>query len=154
VIRLLFIVVAFLLMIGGVLGGLYYWGIDPLAKVGINLGLTPATPAATAPAVVLPSYVDFGLLLVPVIQDREVKHQAEMILRLEVVPAKKDDVAADLPRLQAGFLEDMMGFLPMALRDSSELDIPAIRRRLQGVADRILGPGAVKDVIVENAELK
>ncbi len=152
-IRLIFIVVAFLLMIGGVIGGLYYWGIDPLAKLGIHLGLTPETPAAK-PVVVLPSYVDFGLLLVPVIQNREVSHQAEMVVRLRVAPDKKDDVAAELPRLQAGFLEDLMEFLPMALRDSSELDLPAICARLQAVADRILGPGAVKQVIIENAELK
>ncbi len=152
-IRLIFIVVAFLLMIGGVLGGLYYWGVDPLAKLGIHLGLTPEVPAAK-PVVVLPSYVDFGLLLVPVIQEREVKHQAEMILLLQVIPDKKDDVAQELPRLQAGFLEDMMEFLPMSLRDRGDLDLDTIRSRLQAVADRVLGRGVVKAVIIENAELK
>ena len=152
-IRLIFIVVAFLLMIGGVVGGLYYWGIDPLAKLGINLGIAPEVPAAK-PTVAPPAYVDFGLLLVPVIQDREVKHQAEMILRLRVDPDRREMVGSQLPRLQAAFLEDMMGYLPLALRDASELDFPTIRSRLLAVSDRIVGPGAVKDVIIENAELK
>lgn len=152
-IRLIFIVVAFLLMIGGVVGGLYYWGIDPLAKLGVHLGNAPVAPEAP-PKPVMPSFVDFGLLLVPVIQEHEVKHQAEMILRLQVEPDKKDMVGAQLPRLQAAFLEDMMEFLPLSLRDSSELDLAAVRGRLQAVADRVVGRGAVKDVFIENSELK
>jgi len=145
------IVVAFLIMLAGAVGGLYYWGIDPLAK----LGLAPAkTPEPVVAVVVPPTYVDFGLLLVPIIRDREVVNQAEMILRLSVPGDKKETVAALLPRLQAGFLEDMIIFLPPMLRDHGEIDREAVRRRLQGDSDRIAGPGLIKDVVVENAAVK
>ena len=149
--RLIMIVVAFLIMLGGAVGGLYYWGIDPLAK----LGLVPAkTPEPVVVPVVPPTYVDFGLMVVPLIRDREVHNQAEMILRLEVPGDKKEAVTAMLPRIQAGMLEDMIIFLPPTLREHPEIDRDAVRKRLLIDAERIAGPGMVKGVEVENAAIK
>jgi hypothetical protein len=158
VIRLIFLVLAFLMMVGGIIGGLYFWGIDPLERFNQLIGNAPApkenaTAAAPKP-VSPPSYVDFGLLIVPVVQDREVRKQAEMILRLEVPYEKKEIVAQNLPRLQNAFLEDMMSFLPYQLRDTSSLDHSAIRRRLLTLCDKVLVPGWVKDVSIEQSSLK
>jgi len=156
VIRLIFMVVAFLLMVAAIIGGLYFWGIDPLDRFNQLIGNAPA-PKETGPAPVMvtpPSYVDFGLLIVPVVQDRELKKQAEMILRLEVPFDKKEIVAQNLPRLQNAFLEDMMAFLPYQLRDNASLDHTAIRRRLLQICDKVLVPGWVKDVSIEQSSLK
>ncbi|TAN64440.1 MAG: flagellar basal body-associated protein FliL, partial [Magnetospirillum sp.] len=68
---MIFIVVALLLLIGAVIGGLYFWGIDPLAKLGITAPVVHKDEAPPPPPP--PSYVDFGILIIPVIQDREVK---------------------------------------------------------------------------------
>jgi flagellar protein FliL len=152
VIRLVFIVIAFLMMVGAAVGGLYFWGIDPLAKLGI-VNPTPHTdepPPAPPP----PSYVDFGLLIVPVIQDREVKKQVEMILRLEVPADKKELVANNLPRLQNAYLQDMMAFMPLQLRDGQRLDVPGVRRRLMMTGEKVMGPGLIKDVMIENPSVK
>lgn len=155
-IRLIFMVVALLMMVGAIVGGLYFWGVDPIAKFNQLIGNAPAPKeSAEAPKPVTPpSYVDFGLLIVPVVQDREVRKQAEMILRLEVPFEKKEIVAQNLPRLQNAFLEDMMAFLPYQLRDNAELDHLAIRRRLLTICDKVLVPGWVKDVSIEQASLK
>lgn len=155
-IRLIFTVVAFLMMVGAIIGGLYFWGIDPLDRFNQLIGKAPAQKenAATPKVVAPPSYVDFGLLIVPVVQDREVRKQAEMILRLEVPFEKKEVVAQNLPRLQNAFLEDMMVFLPYQLRDTSTLDHAAIRRRLLTICDKVLLPGWVKDVSIEQSSLK
>jgi flagellar FliL protein len=156
-IRLIFLVVAFLLMVGAIIGGLYFWGIDPLEKFNVLVGNAPAPkegqPVA-AKTVSPPSFVDFGLLIVPVVQDREVKKQAEMILRLEVPSDKKEVVAQNLPRLQNAFLADMMAFLPYQLRDTATLDVVVIRRRLTAISDKVLGPGMVKDVSIEQSSVK
>lgn len=149
--RLIMIVVAFLVMLGGAVGGLYYWGFDPLAKLGLVAAKQPE--AAKPPPPTPPTYVDFGLLIVPLIRDREVRSQAEMIIRLEVPADKKEAVAANLPRLQAGFLEDMIVFLPSAVHGSI-VDSVAARRKLQATADRVAGPGMIKDVVIEHAEVK
>jgi hypothetical protein len=153
---MIFMVVAFLMMVAAIIGGLYFWGVDPIERFNQLIGNAPAPKEnADAPKVVAPpSYVDFGLLIVPVVQDREVRKQAEMILRLEVPFDKKEVVAQNLPRLQNAFLEDMMAFLPYQLRDSSSLDQPAIRRRLLTICDKILAPGWVKDVSIEQSSLK
>ncbi|MGE5506434.1 MAG: flagellar basal body-associated protein FliL [Actinomycetota bacterium] len=152
-IRVIFIVVAFLLLIGAVIGGLYFWGIDPLAPLHSMIA-TKTPPSDAPPPPPAASYVDFGILTVPVIQDREVKKQADMVVRLEVDPGKKELVANNLPRLQAAFLEDMIGFLPLIVRDNQPLDVPAVRRRLQSVGDRVLVPGMIKSVVIENPTLK
>lgn len=155
-IRLIFMVIAFLMMVGAIIGGLYFWGVDPLEKFNQLIGNAPA-PKEAAPVikpVTPPSYVDFGLLIVPIVQDREVRKQAEMILRLEVPYEKKEVVAQNLPRLQNAFLEDMMAFLPYQLRDNSSLDHVAIRRRLLIICDKVLVPGWVKDVSIEQSSLK
>lgn len=158
-IRFIFIVIAFCMLTGAVVGGLYFWGIDPLAQLGLLLNKPENT--ILKPSLPSRAYVDFGLLIVPVIQNHEVRSQAEMIIRIEVVPDKKDEVAAALPRLQAGYLEDMLGFLPVSLRDAgikvgsmTGLDLPAIRQHLQAVSDRICGPGRVKAIEIEHSALK
>lgn len=157
-IRLIFMVIAFLLMVGAIIGGLYFLGIDPLEKFNVLVGNAPAPAAskdtAKVPVVAPPSYVDFGLLIVPVVQDREVKKQAEMILRLEVPFDKKEVVAQNLPRLQNAFLADMMVFLPYQLRDSASIDHAAVRRRLTTLCDKVLGVGLVKDVSIEQSSVK
>lgn len=146
-------VVALLMLIGAVIGGLYFWGIDPLAKLGITAPMVSKEPAAPPPPPP-PSYVDFGLLIVPVIQDREVKKQAEMIVRLEVDPKNKEIVAKNLPRLQNAYLAEMITYLGNTVKEGQPLDIPAIRRRLTISAEKTLGGVYVKDVAIENPNLK
>lgn len=153
-VRLIFIVIAFLMMIGALIGGLYFWGVDPLAQLDLMLGKAPAESSqqeATAPQA---SYVDFGILIVPIIQDREVKKQAEMVLRLQVPRDKKEKVASTLPRLQHAFLQDMMGYLSLRLRGGAGLDTVAVSRRLTAVAEKTLGPGHVEDVVIEQSAVK
>ncbi|CAA7613285.1 conserved hypothetical protein [Magnetospirillum sp. LM-5] len=154
-IRLLFIVLAFLIMVGGLIGGLYFWGVDPLAKFNQLVGNAPADPnAPKVPAVTPPSFVEFGILIVPVVQDREIKKQAEMIIKLEVPYEKKEKVAQNLPRLQNAFLQEMMSFLPGHLRNQPQLDHATIQRRLQYQADKVLGAGMIKDVLIEQSTVK
>lgn len=150
-IRIIFIVIAFLMLVGAGVGGLYFWGIDPLEKLGPLVG---RAPKSDVPVVTPPSYVDFGILIVPVIQDREIKKQVEMIVRLEVPASAKSLVATNLPRLQHAYLQDMMGYLSLSLRDGQQIDVEAVRKRLLAVGDKVMGQGQIKDVIIETPSLK
>lgn len=151
-VRLIFIVVALLMLIGAVIGGLYFWGVDPLAKLGITAPIVHKDEAPPPPPP--PTYVDFGLLIVPVIQDHEVKKQAEMIVRMQVDPKDKELLAKNLPRLQNAFLQEMMIYLSINLRDGKSLDVAAIGKRLTVVSEKTLGMPLVKDIVVENPTLK
>lgn len=152
-VRLIFFVVALLMLIGAVIGGLYFWGIDPLAKLGINAPMMHKGPAAPPPPPP-PAYVDFGLLVVPVIQDREVKKQAEMIVRLVVEAKDKEIVARNLPRLQNAYLADMISYLGLTVHEGQPLDVAGIRRQLVSSAAKTLGGPYIKDVVIENPNLK
>lgn len=156
-IRILIIVFSLLVMLGGVIGGLYYWGIDPLAKLGLKPAdlkshAQAAASAAVAAVKVPPSYVDFGLLVVPIVQNHEVHSQAEIVIRLKVPATKVEHVALYIPRLQAAYMESMMEYLPGLLRDHGDLDPDSIRDRLLVVSNQVF-PGDVLDVIIENALL-
>lgn len=154
-IRLIFILIAFLLMMGGLVGGLYFWGIDPLEKFNALIGNAPSDPmAATKPVSVPPSFVEYGLLAVPVVEDGEVHKQVEMILRLEVPFNKREIVAQNIPRLQSAYLQDMMEYLPIHLRNGRRLDPDVISRRLLKLTDKALGPGFVKDVLIDQSSVK
>ncbi len=153
-VRLIFIVVAFLMMIGALIGGLYFWGVDPLAQLDLMLGKAPADSAQQQETAPQASYVDFGILIVPIIQDREIKKQAEMVLRLQVPRDKKEKVASNLPRLQHAFLQDMMGYLSLRLRGGAGIDTVAVSRRLTAVAGKTLGAGHVEDVVIEQSAVK
>ena len=154
-IRLIFMVIALLMMVGAIIGGLYFWGVDPLAKFNVLVGNAPAPiDKAESKPPAPPSYVEFGLLIVPVVQDREVKKQAEMILRLQVAADKKELVAQNLPRLQNAFLSDMMAYLPYQLRNSPKLDEAAAGRRVSAGWVEVLGAGLVLDVTIEQASVK
>ena len=153
--KILIIVVLLLLVLGGVVGGLYFWGVDPLALVGLKQGeLQEKAKAAAAKAqaamAVAPSFVDFGLLVVPVVQNHEVRAQAELVIRLQVPANKVEFTATYLPRLQAALLEDMMEFLPKVIHDYGNLDADAISKRMVEVCAKTFGPGIVQAVIIEN----
>lgn len=143
------------MMVGAVIGGLYFWGIDPLAKFNSLMGNTPPSAESAHPQAVAmpPSYVDFGLLIVPVVMDRNDHRQAEMILRIEVPFDKKELVAQNLPRLQNAFLQDMLGFLPPLLRDNRTLDEGRVARRLAQVGTRLMGPGIILGVQIEQSSV-
>lgn len=154
--KILIIVVMLLLMVGGVVGGLYFWGIDPMALVGLKNGdITAKAKEAAAAAVAAipvtpPSFVDFGVLVVPVVQNHEVRSQADLVIRLQVPANKTEEVAKYMPRLQAALTEDMMEFVPKVLHDYGMLDMPALSKRMTEVGARVYGPGVIQNVIIEN----
>ncbi|WP_346344011.1 flagellar basal body-associated protein FliL [Magnetospirillum sulfuroxidans] len=154
-IRLVFIIIAFLLMMGGLVGGLYFWGIDPLEKFNSLIGNAPAAPGGAAKVVTTPpSFVEYGLLSVPVIEDHEVRRQVEIILRLEVPFEKREIVAQNIPRLQNAYLQDMMEYLPIHLRNGRRLDPVGVSQRLLKLSERTLGPGFVKGVLIDQSSVK
>lgn len=154
-VRLIFIIIAFLLVMGGLVGGLYFWGIDPLEKFNVLIGNAPSVPGAEVkPTVAPPSYVEYGLLAVPVIEEREVRKQVEMILRLEVPFDKREIVAQNIPRLQSAYLQDMMEYLPIHLRNGRRLDPPTVSQRLLKLTEKTIGAGFVKAVLIDQSSVK
>ena len=154
--KIILMVVLVLIVLGGIVGGLYFWGIDPLALVGLKQGelqakaKEAAAKAATIIPVVPPSYVDFGLLVVPVVQNHEVKAQAELVIRIQVPANKVEFVATYLPRLQAALVEDMMETVPKVLHDYGNLEAEPLSKRMVEVGAATFGPGIVQAVIIEN----
>jgi flagellar protein FliL len=77
-----------------------------------------------------------------------------MIVRLVVDSKDKDIVARNLPRLQNAYLAEMISYLGVTVHEGQPLDVAGIRRRLVISAQKTLEGPYVKDVIVENPNLK
>ena len=154
--KILILVVVVILLLGAVVGGMFFWGMDPLALVGLKKDelATKAKEAATASMAAItakqPTFVDFGVLVVPVVINHEIRSQADLVIRLQVVQSKTEEVAKYMPRLQAAYVEDMMEFVPKVLHDYGTLDIDAIRNRLVVVGAKVYGPDVIEAVIIEN----
>ena len=55
-----------------------------------------------------------------------------------------------MPRLSDAFLRDLYALLPRMLSNDEQLDVVIIKRHLQRVADKIVGPGLVDNVLVQS----
>ncbi len=55
-------------------------------------------------------------------------------------------------RLHSAFLNDLHGVLSLRYGSGRPLNAPAVKQRLKRRADRILGPGVVKEVLIQRVQ--
>lgn len=140
------IVVGLVSLLGAAAGGMAHLGVPPFgAPAAAQTVVAEVVPATV---VVPPTFVDAGLVGVPVIKGNKVVKSVVLQLQLDVEPGAKSRIEANLPRLQHGFLADLMAFMPAHLKDRSQVDIAAVKRRLAWVCERVIGPGAVREVLI------
>ena len=67
-------------------------------------------------------------------------------------PAKREKASALMPALINAFNEELHGLLARKLVEESKYDPILIQQQLQKVCDRLLGPGVVYQVRIDNLE--
>jgi len=96
-----------------------------------------------------PVFFDIRPLTLPVIVGNRVRRQIGILLTLELVKGHEKHEAADKEReLTDAFITElnrMYGWRAGAVRVADER---LIKERLHAAADRILGPGVVRDVLI------
>lgn len=137
-----FLLILLLLLIVGGGGGYYYFFIlaaeDEMAE--------PAPPPPPDNR-----FVEMKSLRIPVMRSGVVVNYVVLHLTLETVGADKEELALSLlPRLRNAFLTDLHGyFATVPVED--RLMVKALKRRLLIISNRVLGPGTVKEVLVQKA---
>ena len=139
--KLILIVVLLLLLAGGG-GGAYWWffmrGGDPAAE---------EAPPPPEPAV----FVEMEPLTIPVIRGGAVAKYVLLKLSLEVEDAgAQQEVEERMPRLKDAFLRDLHAYFASIPLDSP-LNVRTVKKRLQRVCDRTVGPGVVQEVLLQGA---
>lgn len=156
--RNLVIAFALLLMVAGTtVGILKTLKIGPFAEPPADAAKVEekAPPAVVEP----PRFVDMEPLTINIFQADQVVASIQIQLKLETHGSKNEaTLARMMPKLSDAFFKDLHGFLPRMLEKDEKIDVPALRRRLQSVADRVgeqlTGQRMVDNVVVQSVQDK
>ncbi|WP_421878075.1 hypothetical protein [Pacificispira sp.] len=137
----LLLILLLLLILGG--GGAYYY----------FFMLAPQDESAEPPPPPPPDnrFVEMKSLRIPVMRGGVVVNYVVLHLTLETVGPDNEELTQSLlPRLRNAFLTDLHGyFATVSVED--RLMVKALKRRLQIISNRVLGPGTVNEVLIQKA---
>jgi len=139
--KILLILIVLLLAAGGG-GGYYYFFI--LAAEGEMAEEPPPPPPDIR-------FIEMDSLRIPVIRGGAVVNYIALTVSLETIGPDNEELATSLlPRLRNAFLTDLNGyFATVPIED--RIMVRSIKRRLLILCDRVLGPGVVSAVLIQNA---
>ncbi|MBT3361101.1 MAG: hypothetical protein HN403_15875 [Rhodospirillales bacterium] len=148
-IRTIAIAVAVLLMVaGGAIGVMkqFEWG--PFAPGDGNAD-TAAADSEKPPEP--PRFIDMDALVVPVFAGDAPVGTIQIQIKLETLGAENEEALHRLmPRISDAFLSDLYVYIPRLLRKTGNVDVIAIKQRLQAVATKTAGKGRVENVLVQS----
>ena len=105
-------------------------------------GHAPPAPAG-------PAFVQLAPISIPVINGDRVAYQAGVILTLELAPGlTKADLEEKRRQLTDAFINDLYVIFQHDATGNRLASGQVIKLRMQRVADRVLGPGIVKEVLI------
>ena len=100
--------------------------------------------------VVAPFFVRLDGLNIPVIRELRVERHLLFSIALEVGDSRaRHDVWMALPVLRDAFVRDLHGFVRLIRFEDETNYLTTVKARLHKVCDRVLGPGVVKAVLVQ-----
>lgn len=145
-IRTIAIAVAVILMIAGGAVGIMKqleWGpFAPKAGAATEEPDKPAEP---------PRFVDMDPLVIPIFSEDRVVAAIQIQLKIETAGVANEDYLNRMkPRLGDAFLRDLYAFIPRLVQKGGQLDVLAIKQRLQLVANKVVGEGKVSSVLVQS----
>jgi hypothetical protein len=110
---------------------------------------SPVGTPVPAPAVSGPAFVKLPLFNIPVIEGDKVTRLITVGVALELVEGLKPDSIEDRkPEVIDGFLRDLYAMFAQRSGTSRIAVEGSIKQRLAQTADRVLGPGKVRQVLI------
>lgn len=97
-----------------------------------------------------PTYLRFDPIFVSVIEGPQVTRQVGVTIELELTSAQaKPDVEARRNLLSDAFFRELYGFFQTPAGSGGHIDELLLKTRLLAVANRVVGPNLVKEVLIE-----
>ncbi len=145
--RVILIVVVLILLGGGGGAGWWFFLREPPTEDAAEAA-TPAVPDAIDTQRAL----DLDPFVMPVLRNGRVIQHVTVLLRVEFAAPESDDWAEEsTPRLRDAFLRELHGLFAFRHIQVQGEALPVVRQRLTAVANRVLGDGRVKAVLVKGA---
>ena len=162
--RFLVILILFVFIGGGGVGGLIMLGVIPNpfnpSKQGVSEEATAAAKKAEqaakpfdAPTSVIP-FVNMRDLMIPVVINGQIKTRVYLSVRLWVAPGMANAVEANEPKYEDAVLADFMPYFSTHFAKSDMLNLAEIKRRLVRLAKKIHGDNVVDVLIINVFEQK
>ena len=140
----LIIILVFLLLVAAGGGGAYYYFFILSAEQDEMAEEPPPPPPDIR-------FIEMDPLRIPVLRGGAVVNYVVLNITLETIGPDNEELATALiPRLTNAYLTDLNGYFATVPVEDRIL-VKAIKRRLQIIANRTLGPGTVSDVLIQNA---
>ena len=96
--------------------------------------------------------IEFETISVPIIQNRQIKKFVMVQFSLEMVNAEaKENAERRMPKLQDALFRTVYGYFSNQPAGKIAINLGQVRSRMQRASDKILGPGQVKGVVIQNA---
>jgi hypothetical protein len=128
-----------------------------IALIALLFGEANAATAAEAPkkgegAVEGPTYVRLPPIVLPVFEGNRITRRAGVVLALELEPGKTEtDLEPKRRQLYDAFISDLYALYEQESSADRVIDATRIKQRLQDTCDRILGPGFVHEILIQQA---
>ena len=102
----------------------------------------------------VPRFIELNRLTAPIISNRRVRGQMELLLIIEVKDEEKGpEVLRQIPRLEAAFVLVANNYAASLGLPTKRLDIAFVMKGLQAEADRLFPPGTIA-VLIQQAQYR
>ena len=147
--KLVIIIAILMMVIGGTVSVMKAMDLGPFAPAAVAGGEGRAAPrqAQDEP----PRFVDVEPLNIPVFHGDRVAATIQIQLKLEAIGEEnEEEIIRLLPRITDAFLRDMHAFIPRLLRKEQRIKVPIIKKRLQIISERLVGPDLIHNILVQS----
>ncbi|NQU57041.1 MAG: hypothetical protein HQ513_07385 [Rhodospirillales bacterium] len=136
----------FLMLAGGTVSVLKWLQIGPFAVVTEEDLKAEAEAIPDVPPVAIP----LDDLYISILAEDRVAATVMIKLNVEVIGKENEDTVTKLlPRLSDAFFKDLYVFIPRVIRRQSKLNAEILSERLLMVGEKVMGPGVINNVIIE-----
>lgn len=97
-----------------------------------------------------PAYVRMDPIFIPIIEGSNIKRQLGITLMIELTEDQvRSDVEARRKQLTDAFFRDLYSFFQSTAGKNKRVDQAYLKTRLLHVAERVVGPHQVKEILIE-----
>ncbi|MDP6572746.1 MAG: hypothetical protein QGI63_07385 [Rhodospirillales bacterium] len=155
--KLVIIIAFFLVIAGAAVSVMKTMEIGPFAPTAVaegegqeDGGAAPKKSGKDAPR-----FIDVEPLNIPVFHEDSVAATVQIQLKLEAIGEENEEqINRLMPRINDAFLRDLHAFLPRLLKMEERINVVIIKKRLQIISERLMGPNLIHNILVQSASVK
>lgn len=151
--KLVIILGVLMMVVGGTVSVMKTMEFGPFAPAAVaeGGGQGEGRPAPRQPQDEPPRFIDLEPLNIPVFHGDRVAATVQIQLKLEAIGEEnEEEIIRLLPRISDAFLRDMHAFIPRLLKKEQRIKVRIIKKRLQIISERLVGPNLIHNILVQS----